>query len=201
MRHHRDLSRGHRRRRRGVGLVELLIALAISAALLTATAVAIDASFRGFQANTERSDLTQRARLSLYRMTAAIRQAAAQYPADPQLASKYAGGATVTDTGITLIDAANVTTTFIYDPAKQEVTAIVNGNAHTMVSGVVDFRVRMEPARSPTAIRTGGGWDVLNRATVTLTVKGRASTPDLGPAKGHEVLTLSGSVMPRRNTL
>ena len=38
-------------KRRGVGLIELLIALSISAILLTATAVAVDASFKAYAAN------------------------------------------------------------------------------------------------------------------------------------------------------
>ena len=40
-------------RRRGFNLVELLLALVISAALLTATMVALNASFMAYQATTE----------------------------------------------------------------------------------------------------------------------------------------------------
>ena len=42
-----------RRRRRGFNLVELLIALAISATLLTATMLALAASFMAYQSTTE----------------------------------------------------------------------------------------------------------------------------------------------------
>ena len=40
-------------RRRGFNLVEVLIAMAITAALLTATLVALDASIRAYQSTTE----------------------------------------------------------------------------------------------------------------------------------------------------
>ena len=60
-------------KRRGVGLVELLIALSISAILLTATAVAVDASFKAYAANQEESSLLQQGRMALNRMVTSIR--------------------------------------------------------------------------------------------------------------------------------
>ena len=47
------IDRRQRVRRRGFNLVEVLIALAITATLLTATLAALDASFRAYQATTE----------------------------------------------------------------------------------------------------------------------------------------------------
>lgn len=59
--------------RRGFNLVELLIALGITAALLTATLVALNASFRAYQATTEVSSTHTIARLTVNRMTMMIR--------------------------------------------------------------------------------------------------------------------------------
>jgi prepilin-type N-terminal cleavage/methylation domain-containing protein len=59
--------------RRGFNLVELLIALGITAALLTATLVALNASFRAYQATTEVSSTHTIARLTMNRMTMMIR--------------------------------------------------------------------------------------------------------------------------------
>ncbi len=67
-------SRGAlRRRRRGFNLVELLIALAITAALLAATMVALDASFTAYQSTTEWASTHTIGRLTMHRMQALIR--------------------------------------------------------------------------------------------------------------------------------
>lgn len=59
--------------RRGFNLVELTIALAISAALLTATMVALDASYKAYQATTEEASTHTISRLAIHRMQALIR--------------------------------------------------------------------------------------------------------------------------------
>ncbi len=60
-------------RRRGFNLVEMLIALAISSALLTATMVALDASFTAYQQTTEQASTHTIARLAMHRMLTLIR--------------------------------------------------------------------------------------------------------------------------------
>lgn len=47
-----------RRRARGIGLPEMMIAVAISAALLTAVAISTDASFQAYTINATDADLT-----------------------------------------------------------------------------------------------------------------------------------------------
>ncbi len=59
--------------RRGFNLVELLIALSISATLLTATMVALDASFKAYQKTVHMSATHTIARLTMHRMLALIR--------------------------------------------------------------------------------------------------------------------------------
>lgn len=82
--------RRHSRRtvgaRRGFNLLELLIALAISAALLTATMVALDASVTAYQSTTESASTQTIARLTMNRMMAMIRNGRnfGPYPVDPE---------------------------------------------------------------------------------------------------------------------
>ncbi len=186
--------------RRGVGLAELLVALAISAAVLTATAVAIDASFKAYQVNQEFSDLTQRSRMTIARITAMIRQTQLHAPHTASIASNFAVGQTVTDTGIDMFDLAGNQVAYTYDVPNQRILATVNGVSHTLIEGVTSFTIGMEPMRSANSIKTGGAWDLLRRASITLTVKSTSRTAAKGEAVGKETMTLSASVMPRRNT-
>ena len=57
----------------GFNLVEMLIALVITAALLTATMVALDASFMAYQATTEEASTHTISRLIMNRMLTLIR--------------------------------------------------------------------------------------------------------------------------------
>src|SRR5690349_16358233 len=104
-----------RRRRHGVGLVELLVALAISAALLTATAMAIDASFKAYAVNQEQSDLTQRSRLAMYRITAVVRQTQAHQPGTTTFYNQFKAGKTVTDTAIDMMDLSGKPIRYFHD--------------------------------------------------------------------------------------
>jgi hypothetical protein len=187
------------RPRRGVGMVELLIALSITAALLTATAVAVDAAFKGYKINEENTLLTQRARVALNFMTTSIRTTQLHAPDTAGLATQFAGGATVTDTGIDMYDAGNRPLTFRYDAANKRLLAVSNGTTYVMAQGVESFQVKMEPMRSSASVKTGGGWDLLRRATITLSVRTNAATALPSETTGRQVVTLSASVMPRRN--
>lgn len=72
--------------RRGFNLVEMLIALVISAALLTATMVALDASFMAYQATTEEASTHTISRLIMNRMLTLIRTGRefGPFPVNPQ---------------------------------------------------------------------------------------------------------------------
>jgi hypothetical protein len=187
------------KRRRGVGLAELLIALSISAALLTATAVAIDASFKAYAINQEQSDLTQRTRLAMYRMTTMIRQTKEHAPTTAGKATLFASGATVTDTGIDMFDLEGNSVSYFYDAPNKRLMASINGVERPMCEGVQSFTVRLEPMRSTTSIRTGGPWDLMKRATLEMTVRTTSSTATRGEGVDRQSVTLSASVMPRRN--
>jgi prepilin-type N-terminal cleavage/methylation domain-containing protein len=74
------------RSRRGFNLIELLIALAITAALLAATMVALDASFTAYQMTTEVASTHTIGRLAIERMQALIRtgQRFGPFPINPR---------------------------------------------------------------------------------------------------------------------
>ena len=75
-----------------------------------------------------------------------------------------------------------------------------DGKTYPLIRGVESFSVTLEPMRSPSAARTGAGWDLLRRATVQMTVRTTEETSMATEGVGRITLTLSGSVMPRRNT-
>ncbi len=66
-------SQSRRPRRRGFHLIEMLIALGITATLMAATMVALDASFMAYQTTTEVASTHTIARLTMLRMLTLIR--------------------------------------------------------------------------------------------------------------------------------
>jgi len=64
---------GTRRIRRGFSLLEMLVALGISAALLTATLVSLTASFRAYQSTTEQASTHVVGRVVMHRVMALVR--------------------------------------------------------------------------------------------------------------------------------
>lgn len=187
-----------RSRRRGLGLVELLVSLSIVASLLTATAVAVNAAFKAHEVNQEQAVLISKARVALAFMTSQIRTTKLHAPDDTDLRADFATGQTVTDTALVMYDQDDNLLRFYHDTTSKKLMVATTTGTHTMASNVEAFSVTLEPMRSATSIRTGGGWDLLKRATIQLTVKaGDAAGP--GEGTSTQSLTLSGSVMPRRN--
>jgi len=180
-------------------LIELMIALSISAALLVATAWALDASIRAYQINQEQSGLIQRARVALYHIITSIRTTDAHVPDSTALRSDFSSGVIVTDGGITMYDLNNKVLTYRYDVANQRLLAITNGQTYTMAEGVTQFTVKMEPMRSDESVRTGGSWDQLRRATITISVRTNSKTSIAGDTTNKQTITLSASTMPRQN--
>ena len=75
------------RRRRGFNLVEVLLALAITATLLTATLAALDASFRAYQSTTEEVSTQSIGRIVMHRVLTLLRTGSefGPFPADPRV--------------------------------------------------------------------------------------------------------------------
>lgn len=184
--------------RRGVGLIELLVSLSIVASLLTATAVAVDAAFRAYTVNQEQAILLSKARVALALMTTHVRTTKLHAPDDATLRAQFATGLTVTDAGLAMYDADDQDIRFRYDAGNRRLLVVTPSGTHTLARGVEAFSVTMEPMRSAASVRTGGGWDLLKRATIQLTVRTTGSA-SAGESSGTRTLTLSGSAMPRRN--
>ncbi len=78
---------GNRFSRRGFSMIEVLISLAISATLLTATLGALDGSFKAYTVTTEGASTNVVARIVMQRLTAMIRtgDSFGPYPVNPIL--------------------------------------------------------------------------------------------------------------------
>jgi Tfp pilus assembly protein FimT len=161
-------------RRRGLGIVELLVSLAIAATLLVATAAAINASLRAYRINQDHAQLQQRARLAMNRMVSAIRASTAHSAAGPS---------------ISMTDEAGQPLAFRHDPARRELLLVRNGKSHVLCRNVTGFSVVTESTRSEQAARAGSPPDLLACVTLRLTA-----------TAGRQSLTLSASAAPRRNT-
>jgi len=181
-----------------MGLIELLVSFAIAAALLAATAVAVDASFRSYAVNAEQAALMQQARIALHRMTSSVRATRAHAPASVSLRAEFASGATVTDTGIAMFDETGAEVVYRWDQSQRCLIAEIEGVSHVLARGVEAFSVRMEPMRSAAALKSGGAWDLLKRAEVLLTI--RTDDPaHVAESTGAQTLTLSAAAVPRQN--
>ena len=72
-------------RKRGFSLIEMLIALAISAALLAATLTALQVSFRAYQVTTDQASTHAVGRMVVHRMTTMIRSGEDFRPFPPDI--------------------------------------------------------------------------------------------------------------------
>ena len=189
-----------RRFRSGLGLAELMIALAISAALLTATAFALDTAIKAYRINLQQAALLQNARTAMNRILTTIRRTKLHAPDTAALRTQFAASTTVTGTAIDMFDANNNLLVFRYDTAAKCINLIANGVSHPLIHGVEDFSVTMKPMRSAASAKINGPWDLLERATMQITVRtADQNTMDVESPDSIQV-TLSASVMPRRNT-
>lgn len=71
---HGKIRCGRRRSAAGLGMIELLVALAIASTLLLATAMAFHASFQSMEANSALAESSQMARVLLHQMTIEVRR-------------------------------------------------------------------------------------------------------------------------------
>jgi type II secretory pathway pseudopilin PulG len=186
-----------RARRAGITIVEMMVAVAISSTLLTAVGVAIDASFRANTVNQDQSSLTQKSRLAMNRIISEIRTTTAHSPITAAAQAEFEVGKVVTDTGIEMLigdEKALVAVKYELDPAGKCIWYTApNKKKYVAVTNVEAFSVKFEPMKSQEAQQTGMPHDQVLRATILLTVRGSKQKD------ADETLTLSCSVMPRRN--
>lgn len=195
----REQSARAKTMRRGVGLVELLIALAIVAALLTATAAAVNAAFKAYAVNQTQADTSQRTRLALHRITGILRTAAEHAPVTAAQKTLFVKGQRVTDSGVAVLDQNGMEIRFTFDDAAHALIVSEGGRQHVLLEGVREFSVTMDPRKSAAALKTGGGYDLLARATISLTAGFTAEAADLTAEQGDSrTVTFTASVTPRR---
>ena len=175
------------------------MALAISASLLGATAVAVHASSRAYRINQEQSLLMQRCRLAMNRMLTEIRTSHAHSPLDSSVIDEFAAGQAVVDCGIQMYEPDGTFHAYRYDASARRLETQRNGEWHTLLNGVDAFTVTMQPMRSANSLKTGGGYDLLQRASITLTVRTTAETSEASETTGRQTVSLSSSVTPRAN--
>lgn len=185
---------------RGVTIVELLVSLAIAAMLLAATAVAVDASFKGYSVNQLASDIQQRSRVALHRMVSEIRNSAAHEPVTPSARQLFASGVEADDTGIVLFRPDGSELRFFHDPDQQLLIARLDGADHTLLEGVTDFRVTLTPTYSYLGDNIRRRVVVMQRASLLLTVRNVRTSADVIEQTAPVSVTLSSAVMPRQNS-
>lgn len=194
------MNRVTRHRRAGLSLVEVVIGLAICAVLLTATAVATNAAFDAYQMNQEQASLEHRARLAMHSMLAIIRDGSDHIPYTPARVTDFQGGLNVTDTGIDLETSDGKSMVYHYDATNKLLLVDVQGQpTRTVLNGVEQFQVKLEPMRSAINTKAGLSYDLLKRATLLVTIRSTAATSPGIESIGKQVVTISSAVAPRRN--
>ncbi len=183
---------------RGFTIVEVLIVLAILAALMTAIGFAIDASLKSFAVNVGHAEAVERARSASLRITADLRAATDVTPVDAEAIDAFKNGSSVVDRGVSFIDAAGRSVTYRFDPDASQLLADVDDlDPVVLARGVEAFSIRLTPARSADARKAGLPHDLLDRGTLSITVRptgGYGDRTDTGVA-----VTLSASIAPRTN--
>jgi hypothetical protein len=176
--------------RRAVSLVELLIALAIGSAMLLATAVALDAVVRASAINVDVADGLMKSRLAVTRMLDEIRVGRDHAPVSTNAVNSFRLGSGVTDSGLTFTAADGQTVCYTYNSAAKTLSMQRGTSSAVVLARRVDsFSVQLIPTRSAEAVRVGGTYDLLTRATITLTLR---------PSEDAQSTTLSASVSPRQ---
>lgn len=160
--------------------VEILVALALMAALLAAVAVAMNASVTSYGENQEMSSITQTARFVIARMTKEIRQAE-----DVNITSTKVSIVPIADgSGLTLIE-------YEFQSGSLFYRRTVNGatTASTLIDSTDTVKLL---AFTPAAV---AGKDASgNNCNVEISVQLTFST-------GGQTFSVSGSAAPRRNQL
>lgn len=200
-------SRTSRTARRAFSMVELLIALTVSALLMTACLVALDRSFKSYEATTESASTHVVSRLVMHRVLAMIRQGEEFGP--------YPVGVLVP----TKIDSTSVEFVSLDDPntGQRQVTRLerqpvsagatiyqlqftrtdyVNGTqtaqfSYPLIRNLRDAKFTLEYDIGP----------VLRRATVDLTIQpddASTNVTAIGTSLPGQVLRLIASTTPRR---
>lgn len=188
---HRTATR-RRRVRRGFNLVELMIALSITATLLTATFVAIDASFDAYQRTTEQASTHTVGRLILHRVLTLIRSGTefGPFPLSPL-------DSLVESNFIEFVTPTGEVMTIEWDPDEEALVIDIDGTENLLLGGVI---AQLDPDTgeqvAPFVLEYEKG-RTLWRATVDLTIVPDDDMEVEIDGDAQQVIRLVGSAMPR----
>ena len=167
-----------RRRRRGLSLVELMIGLAIAASLLTAAAVAFNASSQVVERNDAFFRATQAARISMHQILTQVRRGSVNLASTAQelrlITATTEGGGGDEDVSYKYIPAEKKLLLVTHD--------IVDDPDYVLASNVAGLTFTVEPGQDYTKAP----------CVVRVTVRIRVQV-------GDNDVTVSGSAAPRRN--
>lgn len=178
--------------RRGFSLVELLIALAITATLMVATMTALDASFTAYQTTTETASTHAIGRLTVDRIQAMIRTGQGfgplpSTPADTTLESHY----------LDVITPEGQQVTVEWQESSEALYVIVDGEEHLLMEGVI---AQSDPATgesiAPFTLEFASGRQ-LYRVTINLLIIPDDNMSVALDGDSQQTLHLIASSMPR----
>lgn len=190
-----------RRRASGLSLVELLVALAITAMLLTATMVALDASFKAYADVAEQSSAQASTRMVTQRLLTLIRTSTAQGPLDSDTTitpNAVRAGDIITGPYVELVDSKGNLVRVEYRPTPQELWLITTplgtntAQAQPLMGGVTaaTFTNRRR-------MNDQGLW-VLERATMDVTVLPGADATLSMEGRSPQPIRIIASTVPRK---
>jgi len=189
-----DQRRGRRTARRGFNLVELLMALAISAALLAATMMALAASFDAYQRTTEVASTHTISRLAIHRMLTLVRTGTdfRPLPADPR-------DRIVQSNFIDFELSDGTIMSFEWDDADEALYVVVGGAGgprYLLIEGVVEQLDEDGDPIPPFTLEYENGF-TLHRATIDLAIVPDDNLDVELDGENSEVIRLVASAMPR----
>ena len=192
-------------RRRGLSLAEMLVSLAITALLLTATMVAIDASFRSYAVAAESASTQVSTRMVTHRLMSMIRTGTAQGPLTPDdeldgFTEPTYSGNDITSDYMVIEDNQGNLITLEYRSVDQMIYYTVEpasgGTATTLplLGGVTQCTFRLQRRRDASTNYT---W-VLERGSVDMTVQPDADSTLGLEASNSPPIRVMTSTAPRR---
>lgn len=195
--HKNKSKRVVRRRHAGLSLVEMLISLAVTAMLMTATMVAIDASFQAYAAAAESASTQTSTRLVVHRLLSLLRTSTAHGPLLPET-DVTLSGTTLTSNYIELIDPDGNLIYLEYDPDDDIIYATVTpygGSVATrepVLGGVTSCTFNLVRR-----LDEDGVW-VLDRGSIDFTVVPDADTSLAIESDAAAAMRVVASTMPRK---
>ena len=193
----RQNPQARRRRCLGLSLVEMLISLAITAMLLTATMVAIDASFQAYAAAAESASTQTSTRLVTYRLLSLMRTSTAHGPLLPETDVSLSGN-TLTSPYIELIDPDGNLIRLEYDSTDEMLYVTVTpfgGSVATrepLLGGVTQCEFKLVRR-----LDDDGVW-ILDRGSIDFTVQPDEDTSLAIEGDAAEPMRVIASTMPRK---